>query len=123
MKNRHLFIARRPYFSVSNKLCRRGEQAAHGRRRVALAEDRSARDEYLCTGRGGVGDVVGAYAAVNLYARLKAPLVYHTSQTPHLIERRRDELLTAEAGVDRHHEHVVGVRKRLLNRAQTRRGV
>src|SRR4051812_10250067 len=87
------FIIPHSSLITSNKLCRRAEQSAHGRCRVRLAEDRSACDENLCAGGGRVGDVVGADSAVNLYARREAALVNHSTQPPHLFERRGDELL------------------------------
>src|ERR1044072_1182536 len=105
-----------------NQLCRRAEQPAHGRGRVGLAEDGRAGDENLGSGGRPAGDVLGADSAVYLYARREAALFNHAAQPSDLFERRRDELLPAEARVDRHHEHVVRVLKRLFDGAQTGRG-
>src|SRR5256885_2357756 len=64
-----------------------------------------------------------ATAAVNLDADLKVRLLDHAAQAPDLLERCRDELLPAEAGVDGHDQNVVGELKRLLHVLQRGRGV
>src|SRR5918993_187284 len=85
-----------------NQLCRRVEQVAGGGGGVVLAEDGGAGDEDFGAGGGHRGDVVGADAAVNLDAHVEVALPDRSAQAPDLLDRGRDELLPAEAGVDRH---------------------
>src|SRR5215212_1979525 len=118
-------IAAWPYssFITLYQLCRRVEQVAGGGGGVVVAEDGRAGDEDFGAGGGHRADVVGADAAVHFDAHVEVALADGAAQAPDLLDRARDELLPAEARVDRHDQHVVDEIQDLVERAQTRRGV
>merc|ERR1719487_734843 len=84
-----------------------GELCAHrinGRLVVIRVEDRAARDEHVDARLGDLLDVADADAAVDLERDVVAGLVDELARLARLVERGRDELLAAEAGVDGHEE-------------------
>src|SRR4249919_2722252 len=90
---------------------------------VGGAEDRAAGDEGVAAGIGRGANVVGLDAAVDLEpdvapARLDAP-----AHLLDLLQRRRDEALAAEAGVDAHDEDEVDLVDHPVEDVERRRRV
>src|SRR5512144_3234917 len=84
---------------------------ADGRRVIVRLEDRRAGDERVGAGARDRADVVDLHAAVDLEPdRAAGPLdrrVDLDARLRDLLERMRDELLAAEARIDRHDQHEV----------------
>src|SRR3546814_3153511 len=74
-----------------------------------VAEERRSGDEGIGAGPGDVGDVVGLDTAVDLEPDGLAAGLDALAHALDLAQRRGDEALPAEAGVDRHQQHQVQV--------------
>src|SRR5947207_2283991 len=81
---------------------------------VLRAENRGACDEGIGAGPRDLGDVLGLDAAVDLEPDLLAELVDALAHLGDFRQHRADELLPAEARVDRHEQHQVELLQRVV---------
>jgi len=103
-----------------------GELLAHrvdGLLVVRAVEDRRARHEHVHARLRDLLDVGHADAAVNLERDVVARLVNHLARLARLVEGGGNELLAAEAGVDRHQQDDVDLVHHVLADVQRRRRV
>ena len=94
--------------------------ALNGRGIVGSTEHAASRHNRVGTSLDHHPGILRGDTAVNLNPRVDTPGIAHGLQHPRLLDLARDELLSAESGVDTHQQHQVDVLKHVLNRGQRR---
>src|ERR1700737_41982 len=90
---------------------------------ILRRENRVARDERIGASLPHRFDRFAVEAAIDLEKRLAAIFREHYARAPNLVDRALDELLSTEAGVDRHHEQQVEIGNYFAHGGEGRRRV
>src|SRR6185295_3207591 len=96
---------------------------ANGLARVFCAENCGTSNDDFRSSLNHTLNVIEIDAAVDFYAHGQTTLIYHLSQSSHLVERCRDELLTSKAGVNRHYQNIIDKLEYLVQGLNRRRGI
>lgn len=83
----------------------------------------AAGHEHVGTSSKELRGILGVHAAVNFDEALRVLAVAQFAQLLHLVVGVLDELLSAEAGVDRHEQHHVTQLHRVFQQAHSRGGI
>src|SRR5215510_741608 len=88
-----------------------------------MSEDGAARYQNLSARADDVSHGIKGNSAINLNSKIKPALLAHSGKLANLIERTRDEFLSAEAWIDRHHQHQIHHVKHLGEGLDRSRGI
>src|SRR5512140_7706 len=78
--------------------------------RIVCGEDCVAGDESICSGAPYVVNGFPRNAAIDFEGSAASEFIQHVTSACDLVERRWNEFLSAETGIDRHHEKQVDIR-------------
>ena len=90
---------------------------------VGGGENRAAGDESVGACGGASGGDGGCYAAVDLQPRAALARIQKPPRGGDFFDHRRDERLTAEAGIDRHQQNRVEFVERVIQNRKRRGGI
>src|SRR5512133_3162430 len=82
---------------------------------IGSGEHRVPRDERIGAGLPYSRNRVARYAAVDLEKRTASRFGEKSARPRDLVDRSRDELLSAKPGIDRHHQQQIEIGRNLAN--------